>query len=145
MAPAMSDKSTTTIPRPFLSCMASTILFAKCCVSLFMQYSFVGHKGNNKYRAESRERSFFTRFYEKKAGFCLCERKKQYLCSAKTKIVCTLGYGVMVTLQILVLPFLVRIRVAQQKKREVFASLFFCCRTSFFPPYLISTLLPSTI
>ena len=28
-----------------------------------------------------------------------------------------LGYGVMVTLQILVLPFLVRIRVSQQKKR----------------------------
>ena len=28
----------------------------------------------------------------------------------------TLGYGVMVTLQILVLPFLVRVRVPQQKK-----------------------------
>ena len=30
-----------------------------------------------------------------------------------------LGYGVMVTLQILVLPFLVRVRVAQQKKEVV--------------------------
>ena len=36
-----------------------------------------------------------------------------------------LGYGVMVTLQILVLPFLVRVRVAQQQ-RDAFASLFFC-------------------
>ena len=32
-----------------------------------------------------------------------------------TKILKRLGYGVMVTLQILVLPFLVRVRVAQQK------------------------------
>ena len=29
-----------------------------------------------------------------------------------------LGYGVMVTLQILVLPFLVRVRVAQQRKKK---------------------------
>ena len=34
-----------------------------------------------------------------------------YLCTRKR-----LGYGVMVTLQILVLPFLVRVRVAQQKR-----------------------------
>ena len=36
--------------------------------------------------------------------------KKPYLCTAFEQI---LGYGVMVTLQILVLPFLVRVRVAQ--------------------------------
>ena len=36
-----------------------------------------------------------------------------------------LGYGVMVTLQILVLPFLVRVRVAQQRETQ-FAALFFC-------------------
>ena len=35
-----------------------------------------------------------------------------------------LGYGVMVTLQILVLPFLVRVRVAQQQ-RETLTRLFF--------------------
>ena len=35
-----------------------------------------------------------------------------------------LGYGVMVTLQILVLPFLVRVRVAQQK--ETHRVSFFC-------------------
>ena len=40
-----------------------------------------------------------------------------------------LGYGVMVTLQILVLPFLVRVRVAQQQ-RDAFAPLFFCCWTT---------------
>ena len=38
--------------------------------------------------------------------------KTPYFCTRKTKI--CLGYGVMVTLQILVLPFLVRVRVAQQ-------------------------------
>ena len=36
-----------------------------------------------------------------------------------------LGYGVMVTLQILVLPFLVRVRVPQQKKRSSNEDLFF--------------------
>ena len=36
-----------------------------------------------------------------------------------------LGYGVMVTLQILVLPFLVRVRVAQQNKRETLMRLSF--------------------
>ena len=41
--------------------------------------------------------------------------KKQYLCTAFEQI---LGYGVMVTLQILVLPFLVRVRVAQQNKER---------------------------
>ena len=35
-----------------------------------------------------------------------------------------LGYGVMVTLQILVLPFLVRVRVAQQKKSRFLTALF---------------------
>ena len=43
-------------------------------------------------------------------------RKKRYLCKRKrTRGACSaiLGYGVMVTLQILVLPFLVRIRVSQ--------------------------------
>ena len=38
-----------------------------------------------------------------------------------------LGYGVMVTLQILVLPFLVRVRVAQQRERRMTVhSSFFC-------------------
>ena len=41
--------------------------------------------------------------------------KKPYLCTAFEQ---TLGYGVMVTLQILVLPFLVRVRVAQQNRRR---------------------------
>ena len=39
--------------------------------------------------------------------------KKPYLCTAFEQI---LGYGVMVTLQILVLPFLVRVRVAQPRE-----------------------------
>ena len=37
-----------------------------------------------------------------------------------------LGYGVMVTLQILVLSFLVRVRVSQQGERVEFSTLFFC-------------------
>ena len=37
----------------------------------------------------------------------------------------TLGYGVMVTLQILVLSFLVRIQVAQLKREIAMQSLFF--------------------
>ena len=44
-----------------------------------------------------------------------------YLCTRKR-----LGYGVMVTLQILVLPFLVRVRVAQQKKKSMKIDFFFC-------------------
>ena len=40
----------------------------------------------------------------------------------------TLGYGVMVTLQILVLPFLVRVRIPQQKGflRETFFHFMHC-------------------
>ena len=41
------------------------------------------------------------------------KRKVLYLCTAKQKWNAQLGYGVMVTLQILVLSFLVRIQVAQ--------------------------------
>ena len=37
-----------------------------------------------------------------------------------------LGYGVMVTLQILVLPFLVRVRVAQQEKSSAICRTLFC-------------------
>ena len=42
-----------------------------------------------------------------------------------------LGYGVMVTLQILVLPFLVRVRVAQQRERRM------TVHSSFFVPFRI--------
>ena len=40
---------------------------------------------------------------------------EKMLCEVAEK----LGYGVMVTLQILVLPFLVRVRVPQQEKRSI--------------------------
>ena len=40
-------------------------------------------------------------------------------------VVWSLGYGVMVTLQILVLSFLVRVRVSQQSERVEFSTLFF--------------------
>lgn len=53
--------------------------------------------------------------YSKNRNFDLDDKKKHYLCTAFQKV---LGYGVMVTLQILVLPFLVRVRVAQLKKDE---------------------------
>ena len=49
-------------------------------------------------------------------------RKSLYLCTRKQETTVsdiakqTLGYGVMVTLQILVLPFLVRVRVSQQER-----------------------------
>ena len=56
-------------------------------------------------------------------------RKSLYLCSrnqgtndCNTK----LGYGVMVTLQILVLPFLVRVRVSQQRRAQSFEVALFC-------------------
>ena len=49
------------------------------------------------------------------------KNKKKFGGSKKTPYLCTrnqkLGYGVMVTLQILVLPFLVRVRLPQQCKR----------------------------
>ncbi len=48
--------------------------------------------------------------------------KTSYLCTRNHTAVVVghhiLGYGVMVTLQILVLPFLVRVRVAQQKVKR---------------------------
>ena len=64
--------------------------------------------------------------------FCLCYDKKYAKKFALHKKAVSLhrfranvlGYGVMVTLQILVLPFLVRVRVAQQRKRDANASLF---------------------
>ena len=51
---------------------------------------------------------------KKKVLFYFGFSKSLYLCTrnAKTR---TLGYGVMVTLQILVLSFLVRVQVAQQE------------------------------
>ena len=50
-------------------------------------------------------------FAKKKYQNCFEFPKYLYLCTRKRKL---LGYGVMVTLQILVLSFLVRIQVAQQ-------------------------------
>ena len=41
-----------------------------------------------------------------------------------------LGYGVMVTLQILVLPFLVRVRVAQQRERRMTVHSSFLCHSA---------------
>ena len=52
-------------------------------------------------------------FNEKNNGKCFGLWKTLYLCTAKQKCDAQLGYGVMVTLQILVLSFLVRIQVAQ--------------------------------
>ena len=67
-------------------------------------------KKYEKYRAEEKkEREKFGDF-----------GKSAYLCTRNqdtTRLQRKLGYGVMVTLQILVLPFLVRVRVSQQQKR----------------------------
>ena len=66
----------------------------------------------------------FLRFFIKKSRFFLVVQKKcvslqpqagQERPAANT----SLGYGVMVTLQILVLPFLVRVRVPQQIKKPI--------------------------
>ena len=54
-------------------------------------------------------------FAKKNSRKCLQFPKYLYLCTRKRK---SLGYGVMVTLQILVLSFLVRIQVAQQIIRQ---------------------------
>ena len=61
-----------------------------------------------------KENAFFLeKSLEKFCGF----KKNSYLCIRNSEIVLVaklLGYGVMVTLQILVLSFLVRVRVSQQ-------------------------------
>ena len=64
--------------------------------------------------------------------FC-CLNKKHYLCNRNSVMSQLLmGYGVMVTLQILVLSFLVRIRVSQRLERQSHLSLFcFCVFSSF--------------
>ena len=69
--------------------------------------------------------SFFENFYKKVSEKFVSSQKSRTFASAKTKgslLHKTLGYGVMVTLQILVLPFLVRVRVPQQGnfRKEVF-------------------------
>ena len=55
-----------------------------------------------------------------------------------------MGYGVMVTLQILVLPFLVRVRVAQQRV-SVLLKLFFCICGSPAPIKKADALAPALI
>ncbi len=71
------------------------------------------------FRAKLPKDDFFRKFFliflqdtEKCCTFALANREQEFflLCYQK------LGYGVMVTLQILVLPFLVRVRVSQQKR-----------------------------
>ena len=63
---------------------------------------------------------FFTDFLKKSYKKFWRFKKKQYLCTRNSARALnqmkSLGYGVMVTLQILVLPFLVRVRVPQQRK-----------------------------
>ena len=72
---------------------------------------------------------FFLRIFIKKSEKVLEIQEKvvplhpQFDRSVDAKL--SLGYGVMVTLQILVLPFLVRVRVPQQREMFVRASLFF--------------------
>ena len=63
-------------------------------------------------------------FFAKKFGE---HKKRSYLCTRKRERVARLGYGVMVTLQILVLPFLVRVRVAQQREGKVLLFFIFVC------------------
>ena len=53
-------------------------------------------------------------------------------CNKKNK---TLGYGVMVTLQILVLSFLVRVRVSQQRDTFLTEGVFFVSTHTKTPPY----------
>ncbi len=68
-------------------------------------------------------------FRRKKCQKALYVPKMLYLCTVKQKNdsrSLILGYGVMVTQQILVLFFLVRIRVAQQKRCSDFSGHLFC-------------------
>lgn len=73
-------------------------------------------KGKALISEKVEEKRLFTIFYKKKPQKICRFRKKPYLCIAiQRQALCKdiLGYGVMVTLQILVLSFLVRIRVSQ--------------------------------
>ena len=54
-------------------------------------------------------------FYIFLAESFVSSEKLHTFAAQKGFVPCLLGYGVMVTLQILVLPFLVRVRVAQQR------------------------------
>ena len=72
--------------------------------------------------------------------FLLYMTKMLYICSVKTT---TLGYGVMVTLQILVLSFLVRIQVAQRSSRREMQNIsrffiFKACRPKNTPVNIVS-------
>ena len=66
------------------------------------------------------KKRLFLRFFIKNTSFFLQIPKKAVpLHPHSRKCTACLGYGVMVTLQILVLPFLVRVRVPQQHNRQV--------------------------
>ena len=71
-------------------------------------------------------------FFEKKNAEKFCWfRKKHYLCTRNSEMTLqqqnnkTMGYGVMVTLQILVLSFLVRVRVSQLRASFFLERCFF--------------------
>ena len=65
----------------------------------------------------------FAVFYKKMPFFFVVSEKTTTFAAHFEKMLLgvakKLGYGVMVTLQILVLPFLVRVRVPQQEKRSI--------------------------
>ena len=76
---------------------------------------------------------FFEYFLQKKWQIYWRNIKSLYLCTRKAK---ELGYGVMVTLQILVLSFLVRVQVAQQKDRKKYS-----CGLFYMPMFLVAVVM----
>ena len=72
------------------------------------------HPFSQKNQTNSLCKTCLSDFFSKKTGHSICMFEKSCIFAPSNKK--TLGYGVMVTLQILVLSFLVRIQVAQQGK-----------------------------
>ena len=85
-----------------------------------------GCKGKPIYPKTIIPRRYFGFFLKKVATFvCSSKKSRTFAHAIERQRIAILGYGVMVTLQILVLSFLVRVRVSQHKDNFSFGKVVF--------------------
>ena len=94
--------------------LLGSIFWHSCRAFAVREVDFSGKQAEIRLKVAKNQKK--SRFDEKKLQKFCSYGKMHYLCTRNQmiKLMRTLGYGVMVTLQILVLSFLVRVRVSQQ-------------------------------